>query len=167
MKTCLYALVPLLCGCLINFSHAETEVSLHGTLIEAPPCVINDNNIIYVDFGNEVMTTRVDGSNYIEKLDFTVDCSEGMSTGKTLVVGIVGNGASFDSNVLETNIPDLGIKFYLEKIIPYDINKFNLHLNNNNPTSAGDFYAVPVKRSGSTLPSGDFSATASLVIKYN
>lgn len=147
---------------------ADSDVNLHGTLIEMPPCIINDNNVITVDFG-EVMTTRVDGVNYKKKVDFTLDCREGATVGKDLVLGIVGNGTSFDDTLLKTNVDDLGIGFVLDFGIKYGINTFNLHLatvNNSNPYPEVNLWAVPIKNSDAILSGGAFRSTASLVIRY-
>ncbi|EPB6045034.1 fimbrial protein, partial [Serratia marcescens] len=48
----------LLPGLLVQ---AATTIKVTVTIVAQPPCVINNNNLIEVNFGNDVMTTRIDG----------------------------------------------------------------------------------------------------------
>ncbi|WP_316507411.1 fimbrial protein [Klebsiella oxytoca] len=73
-------LLLLLTVCISGSVLADATVNFSGTLIEAPPCVVNNNNVITVNFGNEVMTTRIDGTQYRKPIDFDLDCSMAVSS---------------------------------------------------------------------------------------
>jgi spore coat protein U-like protein len=41
---------------------AVATIKVTVTIVVPPPCVINNNNLIEVNFGTDVMTTCIDGS---------------------------------------------------------------------------------------------------------
>jgi type 1 fimbria pilin len=137
---------------------ADTPLTVKVTVTAPPPCIINDDRPIEVAFG-EVMTTRVDGGNYTMPVDYTLSCTD--ASDKTVLLWVAGTGAAFDSTVLKTNVPGLGIKLLQdEKPLPiYMAVKFTYP---NKPA----LYAVPVKQSGVTLTTGEFSAAATLSVMY-
>ncbi|OMQ18947.1 hypothetical protein BMI79_21535 [Serratia oryzae] len=135
-------------------------VNITGTVIAGPACQItgNANNRIEVDFGNNLQTTSIDGSNYAMPIPLALTCSGNPSSLRLRFLS-PGGGSTFDGNVLATNISDLGIK-----LLQPDNSALNL----------GDWFtfaysatppaikAVPVKRTGATLPGGFFGASATL-----
>ncbi|WP_342214470.1 fimbrial protein [Erwinia persicina] len=138
---------------------AEPSLRFDGTMIEPPPCVINGGTPISVDFGNAVMTTRVDGVNYIKEVTYGLSCTE--ATSKTLRLQIKGSAASFDSTRLATDKGDLAIALTANgKALPV-----NQWLNYTDP-SKPVLKAVPVKKTGATLAGGAFKATATMMIDY-
>lgn len=58
-----------------------------------PPCTVNDNKPIEVDFG-DVMTTRIDGSNYRQQVNYTLSCTGGGCLERHETSG-AGNGGKF------------------------------------------------------------------------
>ncbi|WP_447889709.1 fimbrial protein [Serratia fonticola] len=129
--------------------------------VEAPPCVINENKPITVEFG-DVMTTRVDGNNYRMPVNYTLSCPPGLPSAMKLQIW--GAGASFDNSVLYvTGESDLGIQLQQGKTktkLPINTSlKFNYP---NNP----ELWAVPVKRRGATLAGGKFEAGATMTVDY-
>ncbi|KQB52255.1 exotoxin [Pseudomonas endophytica] len=138
-------------------AQAELSVAIRGTIIAPPACVINSGGILDVPFGDNLMTTQIDGVQYRKPVQYTVVCTGGGSDAMTLT--LTGVGAPFDAQSLGTNKTDLGIKLF--------INGAAWPLN----TSVKFTYpvlpaleAVPVKRSSSTLAAGAFSAAATLVV---
>ncbi len=134
-------------------------MAFHGTLIEVPPCVVNDGRQVVVDFGDEVMTTRIDGSRYKQRIEFTVDCSVEFSSLQKM--RIEGSAAGFDPTVLSGNHAGFGIALYHNdtRYTPGDWLAFN-------GADLPVLYAAPVKQDGSTLSGGAFSVLASLVVDY-
>ena len=65
-----------------------TTLTITGNIVE-PDCVINNNQQIVVDFG-EVLTTRIDGSNYETPIVYTLSC------------------ANLIRNTLKFSVPELG-----------------------------------------------------------
>ncbi len=63
----------LLCICLPL--HA-VELRLHGTLIENPPCTLNDNQSLMIEFGDALSVKKIDGVNYLQRKAIPVKCTE-------------------------------------------------------------------------------------------
>ncbi|QHB31511.1 fimbrial protein [Yersinia canariae] len=130
-----------------------------GTLINPPPCVINNTGTILVGFGDDVLTSRVDGTQYMQPVTYTLNCTGAVSN--ALKMTIKGNGAGFDTSVLSTNNSALGIKLLR--------NEQALGLNTaftfSYPTIPV-LKAVPVKQPGATLSAGAFYGTATMVVEY-
>lgn len=72
--------------------------------------MVHNNNVITVNFGNDVMTTRIDGTQYRKLIDFDLDCSMAVSSKQK--VRITGTPASFDGTALAGGISGLGIALY-------------------------------------------------------
>ncbi|WP_080353587.1 fimbrial protein [Serratia marcescens] len=137
---------------------ATATVTVKITLT-APPCDINNNNLIEVNFGNDVMTTRVDGEYKKMPINYTLQCQGGASN--AVRMRIDGQGAAFDGGVLKTNKSDFGIELLNSgKRLP--INGWLNFTYPNQPT----LEAVPVKRSGARLSGGAFSASATMKVEY-
>lgn len=140
---------------------AETaNVTVRVTIVAAPPCVVNNNNTIEVNFGNDVLTTRVDGNAYKKMpVTYSINCSGGSSN--AVKMRIDGTGAGFDSTVLSTNQTDFGIAL-LNNGSRYPINSWV----NFSAPSPPNLEAVPAKRAGVTLKGGPFSAGATMKVEY-
>lgn len=146
---------------LLASAQAEiTTVQVNVLVIAGPACELNGNQPIDVNFGDDLLTTRIDGSHYATAVPFTLVCTGDPST---LRLRFQGDGSDIDGNrVVQTDIPDLGIK-----LLKPDNSALNL----------GDWFtfaytatppaikAVPVKRSGSTLPGGVFRGSATLLVE--
>ena len=139
-------------------------INITGTVIASAPCKINDDRLIEVHFGNDVQTTKVNGSNYQKRIDYTLDC-RGAATNK-LRMQFQGAGAAFDGRYLGTYglsaaRHNLGIKLlangnWLER---------NSWVNFDYP-AAPVLTAVPIGEAGSRLEAGYFFATGTLVVEY-
>lgn len=127
--------------------------------VVAEPCTINNGNPITVDFGDSVLTTKVDGSNYVKPVDYTLDCAD--ATSDDLKMTISGTGAGFDGTVLQASQTDLGIRL-LNNGTAMPLNQ---PLNFSRGTSPV-LQAVPVKAPGSKLTAGTFTAVATLAVEY-
>ena len=91
--------------------HAETSLTIRAVIIAPPPCVINSGSTLDVPFGNDLLTSRVDGVNYRRDVPYTVTCDSPFSNALTLE--LKGSGAAFDNRVLVTRKPDLGVKLFV------------------------------------------------------
>lgn len=136
-------------------------VNITGTVTAGPACTITGdiNNRIEVDFGNNLETTSIDGSNYTMPIPFTVVCTA--NTASLRLSFKSPSVSSFDSTLLATNFPDLGIKMLNPDGSTMNMNEWYQIPTPTSPTSPG-FKAVPVKRTGATLPGGFFGASATL-----
>lgn len=153
--------VALAYGCLLwmlsQGAQADVNVTISGVVVAPPSCVINGGNTLTIPFGDDLMTTRIDGTAYRRAVPYTVTCTNVPSNAMTLE--LKGAGAAFEAGVLATNKTDMGIRLL--------VNGVNWPLNSTvkftYPTLPG-MEAVPVKRAGSTLTGGAFSAVATLVV---
>ncbi|OJT44276.1 fimbrial protein [Serratia plymuthica] len=143
---------------LLAWAVPSATVTVKVTVVAPPPCVINDDRPIDVEFG-DVMTTRVDGSNYKMPVNYTLSCPGAPSNAMKLQVK--GTGAAFDATVLQTNKTGLGIELRQgdSKLAVNDWLNFTFP---NKP----ELWAVPVKQTGATLTGGEFSAGATMEVAY-
>lgn len=151
-------LVLMVWGCALPVMASTTMVTVKVRVV-AMPCEINNNNLIEVNFGNDVMTTRVDGEYKKMPITYTLKCQGGAS--HAVRMRIDGQGTAFDGGVLKTNKSDFGIALLNGgKRLP--INGWLNFTYPNQPT----LEAVPVKRSGARLSGGAFSAGATMKVEY-
>lgn len=143
----------------ITFSaKAVTNVTVKVTVVESLSCVINDNMPIEVNFG-EVMTTRVDGSNYRQLVKYGMSCTG--QNKNAMKLQVQGNSASFNSSLLRTSATGLGIQL-LNGDSKLPVNSW---LNFTYP-NIPKLYAVPVQQDGVTLGVGEFTAGATMKVDY-
>ncbi|HID9469481.1 TPA: fimbrial protein [Serratia liquefaciens] len=138
---------------------AATSIKVTVTIVAPPPCVINNNNLIEVNFGNDVMTTRIDGSYKKQSVLYSVECKN--APNNAMKMQIQGNSAVFDRDVLQTNKNDLGIALLRNG----NREPINTWVNFTYP-NLPKFEAVPVKQAGATLSGGAFSAGATMKVEY-
>lgn len=139
--------------------HANTGVTVKVTVAISPPCVINGNRPIEVDFGEEVMTTRIDGDHYRIPINYTLICN-GHST-NTMRLRIQGSTAYFDRDILSTNKSGLGIKIISNGVV-WPVNA----LFNFSYPAVPVLEAVPVKQSEVKLTTGKFTSAAVMEVFY-
>lgn len=152
--------IGLMTTAAIRAEGTQADVTFHGTLIEAPPCVLNGGEPVVVDFGNEVMTTRIDGEEYKMPVAFTLDCSGASSSKQRLRIS--GAPADFDPQAIAGGMqPGFAIALYdgEQRYTPGKWLPFT-------DPAVPKLYAVPVKKNGVTLTGGAFSVMASLVVDY-
>ncbi|ANF84540.1 exotoxin [Pseudomonas antarctica] len=140
-------------------AQADTSLTIRAVIIAPPPCVINSGGTLDVPFGNDLLTSRVDGVNYRRDVPYTVTCDSPFNNAMKLE--LKGTGASFDSRVLLTRKTDLGVKLFVNGA-DWPLNTAVNFTHPNFPV----VQAVPVKRAGSSLTGGAFDAAATLVVDY-
>ncbi|MBH3259856.1 fimbrial protein [Serratia marcescens] len=142
----------------------SADMTFHGTLIEPPPCVINDDNRVEVDFGERVGINKVDGVNYRTPLSYQITCENAGSgtAGKWgLNLSLTGSPSSFDSEAMVTDKDNLGIRIYRGDV-PFTPNS-TVAIDLSSPPV---LEAVPVKKAGGALTEGAFEAWATLRADY-
>ncbi|HGM5966642.1 TPA: fimbrial protein [Serratia marcescens] len=152
-------LALILAGCLILPVQSATNITVSVTVLAPLPCVFDGNKPIEVNFGDEVLTTRIDGSNYRMPVVYLLTCS---GQGKNAMkLQIAGSGASFNSQLLQTNVNGLGIAL-LRNGTRIPLNSWQNFTYPSLPT----LEAVPVRQAGVELPAGEFNASATLRADY-
>jgi type 1 fimbria pilin len=143
----------------VQAKDGEADMTFHGTLITPPPCTINDDNRIDVNFGERVGINKVDGVNYRQLMNYQITC-EG-SGNWALTLSLSGSSTGFDKEALLTDKANLGIRVY-QNDKPFTPNS-TLKIDLANPPR---LEAVPVKNTGTTLSEGAFEAWATLRADY-
>ncbi|EPE3626021.1 fimbrial protein [Serratia marcescens] len=139
---------------------AQGEMVFYGTLNNPPVCTINNGQKIDVDFGEKLGVDKIDGNNYLQKINYQVSCEPGVA-GMALGLTLSGPVSGFDKAALQTNMPDLAIRI-LNNGQPLELNKrINIDF-----SELPELEAVPVKKIGSNLTSGAFSVTGTLLADY-
>ncbi|NMY39626.1 MULTISPECIES: fimbrial protein [unclassified Pseudomonas] len=158
MKICKQLALLVLCTAGINAA-ASANLAFTGTLVEPPLCTINNGNTLTIDF-KDVGVNKVDGINYRLPMNYTITCA-GSTLPWEMVLTVKGTASSFESAAVQSSVTDLGIKL-LQNGQPFQLNTPIVI----NPATPPALEAVPVKRPGSTLKSGGFSAAATLMAEY-
>ena len=140
-------------------STATANVAFNGTLIEPPPCTINDGSTIEVDF-KEVGISKVDGEHYRQPVNYIITCTAGTLPWE-MILTVRGTATTFESSAVQSSVVDLGIKL-LQNGLPLELNTPLVIT----PSSPPVLEAVPVKRQGATLAPGGFTASATLLANY-
>lgn len=142
-------------------AEAAEDMHFRGSLIEPPACVINNDQIINVDFGQQLGVHSINGQNYRQTVSYQLHC-EADAQSRGLVLRVSGTATGFDNAAVQTDRVDLGVRLLL--------NGNPLPLNtavNISPQQPPLLEAVPVQRSSSlTLSEGSFAATATLQVDY-
>ncbi|HEO8924455.1 TPA: fimbrial protein [Klebsiella aerogenes] len=139
----------------------EGDMLFHGILVEPPPCTINDNNLIEVDFGERVGIKKVDGVNYRQPLNYQIRCEDGGNRNWALTLTLSGGVSAFDTAALQTNKENLGIRIYLDDKPFEPGSSVNIELAN-----PPRLEAVPVQNIGAVLTEGIFESWATLRADY-
>ncbi len=161
MKLSSYCRAVLLIGAgFCTQAYGVENMHFSGTLRAPPPCTINHDQLVDVDFGERVGVKKVDGKNYLQTVDYRIDCQPGAS-GLVLGLTVTGTATGFDTAALQTNVPDLGIRL-LQNGEAFTLNK-RLVINAGSPPT---LQAVPVKKPGVELSAGAFEVTATLLADY-
>lgn len=154
--------VGLLSFSLLMQANNMANITLKVDIIAPPPCVINNNQPIEVDFG-EVLTTRVDGSNYRKPINYNLTCDNEVLVKNTLKIQVQGNSTNLGTmtTVLSTDHNDLGIELQHGNT-PLAINHWLSFTYPDTPK----LWAVPVMKAGTALETGVFTAASILKIDY-
>lgn len=140
-------------------AQAASTVTVSVTVLAPLPCTLNGSKPIEVNFGDEVMTTRIDGSSYRQPVDYGLSCNGPAKNAMRLQ--IAGGAAGFDGQLLKTSVNGLGIAL-LRDGVRMPLNSWQNFTYPNVPK----LEAVPVKQSGVALPTGEFTASATLRADY-
>lgn len=139
---------------------SEVTVTISGTVLATPPCVINSDRLITAAFG-DVQTRLIDGSYKTITIPYTLECSRPVNNEVRMQVR--GTGAGFMTSLLAVpGNTDLGIALKKDGSA--------LALNtwaNFDARTKPVLQAVLSKRAAdSDIKNGTLSASATLVVEY-
>ncbi len=138
---------------------ALANLTFDGTLNEPAPCTINSGSNIEIDF-DDVGVNKVDGQNYRKAVNYTITCNAGTLPWQ-MMLSVRGAATTFESTALQSSVADLGIRL-LQNGVPMELNT-QLPIT---PATPPVLEAVPIKRSGTSLQPGGFSASATLLAEF-
>lgn len=154
---------------LINNAHADTDINFKGVVHETPECTVNGGQPITVDFGTVDVDTIDNIENSVD-INYSFECPALPSDLSKwfYYYQFRGTASSFDTSALATSISDLGIRLTADgvSISPGSGGGSISSLTPNGSSPLPQLKATLIKNSGSTLTTGDFSATASLEVTY-
>ncbi|EOW6742857.1 TPA: fimbrial protein [Cronobacter dublinensis] len=160
-KAIIFGLLCIIPVSLAALAEDNTAIITVTVTVNAAPCEINNNQLIDVDFGDSVITTDVAKGTVEKTVNYTLDCANA-DQNKTLAMRISGAGADFDNKVLKTSISELGVKMKADGA-DYPLNS-NLTLAS--ATSKPALTALLVQQPGARLPTGGFTAGATMTVDY-
>lgn len=138
---------------------ADADISFHGRLVEYVPCVVNGGEDIIIDFGDEVMTSRInDGSpegDYTMSFQLSNDCL----IGALIRYQIKGSTVPSDNKTLEGDREGLGFRFWLNDYL-------TLNTWFTATTGLPIIYVTPARVNGVAINGGQFSTVATLLAEY-
>lgn len=141
-------------------SYATPNLFFRGIIIDPPPCLINNEKQIDIDFGDKLGINKIDGNNYRQKINYTIECYSDPSAAMLLLT-VTGKVMSGDKSAIQSSKPGLGIRL-LE-------NNRHIHIGQGwviNTSTPPLLEAVPVADAKIQLVEGDFVASASLMAEY-
>lgn len=156
-----YVALPILLLSCSFFSRADMLINISGT-IAISPCVINANQMINVDFGDDLITTRISedalGDKNVKAIEYTLQCDRNLKAR----MKIVGTPAPFDRRLLATGQGNLGVALRIGNTV-MEVNNTEYEFTYPNyPT----LVALPVKARAATLDGGKFDAGATMVLSF-
>ena len=156
-------LLLLLGAALVSARLPAAPVRFSGTLNDPPPCTVNNDQNVVVDFGDSLGVRKVDGSNYRKPVPYSLTCGpDSPQSGLRLVLTAGSSGqANFDASAVNSSTPGLAIRLLADG----DPVRFD-HPYPVSVASPPVLEAVPVKQSGAALAEGAFTAAATLQVDY-
>ncbi|MFN1131249.1 fimbrial protein [Lelliottia nimipressuralis] len=135
------------------------SVKVTVTVSAPPSCIINDNKVVEVNFGDNISINEINEKKHLKRLNYTLEC-KGI-TKNSMKFLIEGTPTDFDSTLLATTQQNLGIAFYNSGIF-YPLNTW---INFTYPDLL-TIEAAPLKQENTNLKLGSFSATALIRVDY-
>lgn len=126
-------------------------------------CSINNNVQINIPFGDVGMEQlKSDGPSSTIKLDQQLNYSCSSSLTQDIAITLAATPASFDSNGIQSSLPDVGVvMMHNGEVVPPN-KSFSSKLVNGTGSDTVTF--APIIRSGATNVQGNFTASATLVM---
>ncbi|MEL5470177.1 fimbrial protein [Serratia nevei] len=145
----------------IFMARADMMINISGT-IARPPCVINANQMINVDFGDNIVTTRVSedafGNQNMQPIVYTLKCDRNVKAR----MKILGTPSPFDERLLATGKDNLAIAIRTGNTI-LAVNSTEYEFTYPNYPA---LIALPVKAPAAALDEGKFDIGATLELSF-
>lgn len=170
-----YLLYAFLTGIALSGGRQALAIDINVNVtgeIQIPPCQVNDDRVIEVDFGDISAVSLSDANNH-RKVTVPLTCNY---TQGDAYVKITGTRLGGNTNVLATNLKNFGIALYqgdgvTTKLILGDgqnngQNAIGFPITQGLAGNTFTFTAVPFQDGNSGLTAGAFNASANMSISY-
>ncbi|MBP6860751.1 MAG: fimbrial protein [Neisseriaceae bacterium] len=142
------------------------QVVIETSMLTVPDkCVVNNQKAIEVDF-KDIPQTSLDGSKFIEPIPVSYSCTGGSfdaGVAKGIKLGLSARPAAFNSDYIDTTSNNLGVVVKHDGVVVKP-NTFTPMPKGN--TGTWNLTAAPIT-SGSDIPLGEFTASATIVMEFN
>lgn len=145
----------------------DAEIHFQGTLVNPPPCAIDNNQTIHVPFGDRLSIKKVSDGIYRKEVPWNLVCENTAGRDWKLMLSVRGNLATFDTADRATvatstgNIGNLGVKI-LRNGQPFAFDTpVQISL-----SAMPKLEALLVQRPNIELAEGVFEATVTLRAEY-
>ncbi|TGZ35249.1 putative fimbrial-like protein YfcQ [Photobacterium damselae subsp. damselae] len=158
MKLCAFCLFIFFS---LSTQALEININVTGVVVSPPPCKINNDVDIAVDFGKVSLNSLDDiNSNKNTKIiDLSISCDSSVTS--NIALSLSADKAMFNPDFVKTSVEDLGIELFVDDIPLLPGKSVNLRKSKN-----AKFKAKLVKKKGSVLDEGDFTANSVLLVSY-
>lgn len=167
LMTAALLLEILLVGISPAMAANEAEIIFKGTLVNPPPCAIDNDQTIHVPFGDRLSIKKVSSGIYRKDVAYNLICDDTSGRDWKLKLSVRGNLATFDMADRATvatstgNIGNLGVKI-LRDNQPFTFDSpIDISL-----SSMPKIEALLVQRPNVELVEGPFEATVTLRAEY-
>ncbi|WP_435952415.1 fimbrial protein [Dryocola sp. BD626] len=134
--------------------------SFQGKISMAADCKVSNDGIINIPFGN-VSIAKIDSGSFVRPIPYDLNC-ENLLSGNTVALQFIGTKSSFDSDLLGSDVHELGVRILKDgSPMALDI-PFTL----SDPSKPPKLEVQLVKDPTADLPESPFSATGTLVAIY-
>lgn len=144
-----------------------TFIAANESILNTSNCIINDNKVIDVDFG-QVSRTSITGNGLetFHKIDkeVNINCSD-PNINQAVKISLNADYAHFSRNAIKTSIPGLGVELYHNGNVVPPFTSFPSYVNNGSSHDVVTFTLVKdLNAPPRDLEEGIFVATGSLII---
>ncbi|CAM4154949.1 fimbrial protein [Serratia silvae] len=151
---------------LLSLAAQASNMSFYGTLVELAPCTVNNGENMKIEF-DDIKVGDVNGVNYNKIFSVPLRCDANTK----IVLKHLGTATSFNSAAVQTNIADFGIQLselhsQEGKATPITVGKSVLLFDGQEVPKSIVLGAIPVKKNGAKLKTGNFTGVSTLQLEY-
>lgn len=88
----------------------SADISFTGQLQGMTPCLISNDNIIEIPFGN-ISINKIESGIYSKEIEYELDCG-GAGAANTIIMTLKSDSVTSDESAVESGLKGLWVKFY-------------------------------------------------------
>ncbi|MDZ7320054.1 hypothetical protein N4G41_00175 [Kosakonia sacchari] len=140
-----------------------TNVTVNGTIVESPNCILNNNNPVDVDFGDDIIVNKINGYDYKRQtIVYRIVCDTASAV--PLKVAVTGADPGFGDGLISTSKDGLGIQLFNgnDKISTGEYVSFSY----TNGSAVPELSAALITRDSLSVSTGGFTGSGVLLVDY-